>query len=460
MKNSSISCGRYSSAGGSKLAEYIADNFIKPPSCYIHSYGCAQNVSDGEKIKGILYDCGYVFADAPENADLIILNTCAVRENAQDRVLGNVGGFKKLKKENPDLIICICGCMTQQQTVLNEIEESYRHVDIVFGTYGAEKLPDMIYEVMTKRKRVLKIFEDGDLMTEGLKQLREDTITANLPIMYGCNNFCSYCIVPYVRGRERSREMSAVCDEVRELVANGCKEITLLGQNVNSYGYGFVELLREINAIEGDFRIRFMSSHPKDASFELIDAILSLDKVCKHLHLPVQSGSDEILQKMNRKYTAADYLRIVDYARSKDPEFSFTTDIIVGFPGETYEQFCETKALLHRVKFDNVFSFVYSKRSGTKAAELEDKVSDKEKGLMLRELLLEQREITESWLSRFVGKTLTVLPLTEGRTGEGYLSGKSDEGIIVEFEGDRSLIGSFVKVKIIKAMNWALLGEI
>ena len=458
MKNLSISC--VPSLSEEKLRRLLADTYPKPPACYIHTYGCAQNVSDSEKIMGILSGCGYVFTDNPENADLIVLNTCAVRENAHDRVFGNLGIFKKLKEQNSDLIICVCGCMTQQQQVVDTIKESYKFVDIVFGTYGAKMLPDMLYKVITEKSRVLHLYSEGDLISEEMKQYRSDKARASVPIMYGCNNFCSYCIVPYVRGRERSREVTAVCDEVKQLVGNGCKEITLLGQNVNSYGYGFTSLLEKINAIDGDFRIRFLSSHPKDAGRELIDAILSLDKVCKHLHLPVQSGNDEILKKMNRHYTAQDYLDIVDYARSKDPDFSFTTDIIVGFPGETYEQFCDTKKLLHRVKFDNIFSYVYSKRSGTKAAELEDNVSDKQKGLLLRELLDEQRVITEDWLKRFVGKTLTVLPTEKGRTGENRLSGKSDENIIVEFDGGERLINTFVKVKIIKSMNWALLGEV
>lgn len=462
MKNLSISCGSGDilSPDRIRLSQLIKSRYAQPPACYIHTYGCAQNVSDSEKIMRVLSDCGYVFTDKPENANLIVLNTCAVRENAHDRVFGNLGGFKKLKQKNNDLIICVCGCMTQQKQVVDIMEKSYGFVDVVFGTYGAKQLPDMLYEVMKNGKRVVRSFDEGDLISEEMKQFRSDTVRASVPIMYGCNNFCSYCIVPYVRGRERSREVSAVCDEVRELVGNGCKEITLLGQNVNSYSYGFVKLLERINDIEGDFRVRFLSSHPKDAGRELIDAILSLDKVCKHLHLPVQSGNDEILKKMNRHYTVGEYLKIVDYAREKDPSFSFTTDIIVGFPGESYEQFCDTKKLLHRVRFDNIFSYVYSKRSGTKAAQLEDNVSDKEKGMLLRELLEEQRVITEKWLGRFVGKTLTVLPTEKGRTGEGYISGKSDENIIVEFKGGERLINSFVRVKIIKAMNWALLGEI
>ena len=266
--------------------------------------------------------------------------------------------------------------------------------------------------------------------------------------------------MPYVRGRERSRKPDSVIDEVTKLVSQGYKEITLLGQNVNSYSYGFSELLKEADRIPGKFRIRFMSSHPKDAGKELIDTILESEKVCKCLHLPLQSGSDRILKLMNRRYDTKQYLDIINYARSKAPEFSFSTDIIVGFPGETYKEFCETKELVKSIKYDNIYSFVYSRRSGTKAAELEDSISDKQKGLWLRELLLEQREVSSQWLSRFVGKTVEVLAEGEGRTGEDYLTGKNDEGIIVEFKADKKYIGEFVQVRITKAMNWALEGEL
>lgn len=460
MKKSSISCGLSVFSAVPELSLELAKLYDHKPLCYLHSYGCAQNVSDGEKIMGLLKDCGYGFTDKTENADLVVLNTCAVRENAEDRVFGNIGELKRLKEKNRNMVIAVCGCMTQQKHIADRIMESYHQVDIVFGTYGAERLPQMLLDVLKSKKRVFSLDKDGDMMSEALHQLRADNIKASIPIMYGCNNFCSYCIVPYVRGRERSREIEPVYREAKALIQNGCKEITLLGQNVNSYSYGFVKLLERINSIEGDFRIRFVSSHPKDATKELIDAIIDLPKVSKHLHLPVQSGCNEILSAMNRKYTTEDYLAIVNYARERNPDFSFSSDIIVGFPGESYEQFCQTKSFLREVKFDNIFSYVYSKRSGTKAALLPDEISEKQKGLWLRELILEQRETATSWLSRFVGKTLIVLPDGEGRTGVGYLAGKSDENIIVEFKGDKSYIGQFVRVKITKAMNWALLGEI
>lgn len=430
------------------------------PLAYIHSYGCQQNVSDGEKIKGSLSKIGYDFTDNTDEAQLILLNTCAVRENAEDRVFGNIGGMKHLKEKNRELIIGVCGCMAQQKHIADKIKDAYRQVDLVFGTFAYNDLYVMLWEVISKRIRIFNLSENSLEISEDFLQLRDDNIRAFVPIMYGCNNFCTYCIVPYVRGRERSRRPEAVINEVKALVDRGYKEITLLGQNVNSYSYGFPALLRKLNEIPGNFRIRFMSSHPKDATEELIDTILECEKVCTHLHLPVQAGSDRILKAMNRRYTTADYLKIIEYARSKDPDFSFTTDLIVGFPGETYEEFCMTKELIKKVKYDNIYSFVYSRRKGTKAAEMEDNISDKQKGLWLRELLLEQREITSKWLGRFVGKTVTILAEGEGRTAPDYITGKTDENIIVEVKADKKYIGEFIKVRITKAMNWALEGEL
>lgn len=432
----------------------------QPPLAFIHSYGCQQNVSDGEKIKGRLAQIGYDFTDNTDEAQLILLNTCAVRENAEDRVFGNIGNMKKLKENNRELVIGICGCMAQQKHVAEKIKSAYRQVDLVFGTFAYNDLYSMLWEIISKHKRIFNQTENHIDIDEDFVQLRDDKLRAFVPIMYGCNNFCTYCIVPYVRGRERSRNPESVIEEVKKLVDSGYKEITLLGQNVNSYSYGFPQLLREINKLDGNFRIRFMSSHPKDATKELIDAIIDCDKVCTHLHLPVQAGSDRILKLMNRRYTVEKYMEIINYARQRDPEFSFTTDLIVGFPGESYEEFCETKELIKRVKYDNIYSFVYSRRSGTKAAEMEDHISDKQKGLWLRELLLEQREISSEWFGRFVGRTVTVLAEGEGRTSSDYLTGKTDENIIVEFKADKKYIGEFIQVRITKAMNWALEGEL
>lgn len=439
--------------------KYSADNGHSPLA-FVHSYGCQQNVSDGEKIKGMLAKVGYDFTDDTDSAQLILLNTCAVRENAEDRVFGNIGNFKKLKEQNRELVIGICGCMAQQKHVAEKIKASYRQVDLVFGTFAYNDMYSMLWEVISKHKRLFNQSEACTEIDESMIQLREDKVRAFLPIMYGCNNFCTYCIVPYVRGRERSRKPEAVIAEVRSLVEHGYKEITLLGQNVNSYEYGFPALLREIDKIEGKYRIRFMSSHPKDATKELIDAIIDCEHVCTHLHLPVQAGSNRVLKAMNRRYTVEKYMEMIDYARSRVPDFSFTTDLIVGFPGETYEEFCETKEVIKRVKYDNIYSFVYSRRSGTPAAKFEDHVTDKQKGLWLRELLLEQREITSEWFGRFVGRTVEVLIEGEGRTGEGWLTGKNDENIIVEVKADKKYIGEFVRVRITKAMNWALSGEL
>ena len=439
--------------------QYAVKNGVQP-LVFLRSFGCQQNVSDGEKIKGKLSEIGYGFTDEISKAQFILYNTCAVRENAEDKVFGYIGDLKHIKEDNPDIIIGLCGCMAQQEHVAERVKQTYKQVDLVFGTFAYNDLYNMLWEIIDSRRRVFNLTENHIDIDEDFLQLRDDKIRAFVPIMYGCNNFCTYCIVPYVRGRERSRKPESVINEVRELVANGYKEITLLGQNVNSYSYGFPSLLRELNKIDGDFRIRFMSSHPKDATNELIDTILECDKVCKHLHLPVQAGSNRILKEMNRRYKIEDYLKIVDYARSRSPEFSLTTDLIVGFPGETYEEFCETKDIIKRVKYDNIYSFVYSRRSGTKAAEFEDDISDKQKGLWLRELLLEQREISTEWMSRFVGKTVTVLVEGKGRKSDEYLTGKNDENIIVEFKGGSDLIGEFTQVRIVKAMNWALEGEL
>lgn len=444
------------------LREYTAEYKQKnghAPLCYLHSFGCQQNVSDGEKLKGALTLAGYGFTEIYDRAALIIFNTCAVRENAEDKVYGVIGGLKHFKEQHPETIIGICGCMAQEKKAADHIKSTYRQVDLVFGTFAFSKLYEMLAEVLKEKKRVFNIEENASEIDEDFYQLRENKFSAFVPIMYGCNNFCTYCIVPYVRGRERSRTPQAVYDEVKKLVGEGYKEIMLLGQNVNSYSYGFPALLRKLNGIEGDFRLRFMSSHPKDAGSDLIDAILECDKVCKHLHLALQSGCDRVLKEMNRRYTAADYMKIVDYARGKKPDFSFSTDLIVGFPGESYEEFCETKEFIKKVKFDNIYSFVYSRRSGTKAAEMPDNISDKQKGLWLRELLLEQREVSEKWLSRFIGKKCRVLVDGKGKE-EGMLTGKNDENIIVNFRGGEELIGNFADVAITNAMNWALKGEL
>ena len=431
---------------------------------YVHSFGCQQNVADGEKIKGQLSLMGYEETNEIKDADIIFFNTCAVRENAEARVFGNVGELKHLKKNNPELIIGLCGCMTQQEHISQKIKKSYPYVDIAIGTHLLHKIPEFVFGILSNRKRIFSCEDSFGVIAEGLPIKREGNLKAWIPIMYGCNNFCSYCIVPYVRGRERSRKSEDILLEVREVIAQGFKEITLLGQNVNSYGKGieneidFATLLRRINDIPGDFRVRFMTSHPKDATKELIDAICDCDKVCKHLHLPVQCGNDRVLKEMNRHYNVKKYLDIVEYAKEKIPDISLTSDIIVGFPSETHDEFLNTVELIKKVKYDLLYTFVYSKREGTVAAKMGDPVSTKEKGLWLRELLAVQEEITLERMNLLVGKTLRVLVDSHGKT-PGYLSGRSDTNIIVEFIGDPSLIGEFVDVKITTPCNWAVIGE-
>lgn len=431
---------------------------------YVRSFGCQLNVSDGEKIKGLLKKAGYDFTDDEHEADIIILNTCAVRESAEDRVFGIIGSMKKLKEENPSLIIGISGCMTAQEHVAEKIKKSYPQVDFVMGTSAINSLPSLLLECLKGKKFSADISEYDDF-SEQTEQVRESTFKASVPIMFGCNNFCTYCIVPYVRGRERSRLPEDIINEVKNLVDSGYKEIMLLGQNVNSYGkdlkngISFPELLRELNRIDGDFIIRFMSSHPKDASHELIDAIFECDKVANHLHLPVQSGSNTVLDRMNRRYTVEKYLETVEYIRKKSPDFSLTTDLIVGFPNETDDEFNSTLDLIKKVKYDNIYSFIYSRRTGTKASEIVDTISETVKGKRMRELLEVQREISTENYKRFIGRKMRVLVDGVSKKREGYVTGKSDEFIIVEFKGDKSLIGQFVETEITDAMNWAVTGK-
>ncbi len=435
-----------------------------PPIAHVHSFGCQQNVSDGEKIKGMLAQMGYGFSESPDGADLVLYNTCAVRENAEDRVFGNVGALKKAKKANPDMLIGVCGCMVQQEHITAKMRRSYPNVDIIFGTHVLHTMPQIIYEALTTRKRQISIPECDGVIAEGIPLRRESALKASIPIMYGCNNFCTYCIVPYVRGRERSRDMEDILVECRGLVQNGCKELLLLGQNVNSYGKdqgtNFSELLRRINDIDGEFRISYMTSHPKDATRELVDTIASCEKVTRHFHLPVQSGSNRILKQMNRGYTRERYLELIDYVKDKLPDVALTSDIIVGFPGETYEDFRETVSLIEQVRYDSLFTFIYSPRKGTKAAEMPDPISAEEKGRWFRELLEVQQNIGCSSYKDYIGKTLRVLCEGEGRTDTALLTGKSRQNIIVDFDGDRSLIGSFVDVEITEALAWALRGKL
>ncbi len=439
---------------------------FSPPKAYVRSFGCLQNCNDGEKIKGYLSVMGYNFTDIPDDADLIIYNTCAVRESAELKVFGIIGELKHLKEKNPSLIVGVCGCMVQQGHIVEKIRKTYKQVDFIFGTFAMHKLPELLLSAYSERGLYVDTEEyDISCFENNYGTVRDCTYKASVPIMYGCNNFCTYCIVPYVRGRERSRKSDDIIHEIRMLSENGVKEIMLLGQNVNSYGRGsdenidFSALLRKINEIDGDFRVRFMSSHPKDAGPELIDAILQCDKICKHLHLPVQSGNDRVLSAMNRGYTVEKYCKTIDYARKRKPDFSFSTDIIVGFPDETDAEFEDTLKLLEYVEYDSVFSFIYSKRNGTKAALLDDHISYEEKTSRMDRLLRKQREIAVKRYNSFIGRRMKVL-VDSVSASSGKLNGKSDEFIIVEFDGSEELIGNFTDVIITGAHNWALVGNI
>jgi len=447
--------------------QQLAQRTGRQPVGYIRTFGCQQNLSDSEKIKGMLHEMGYTLADKPENSDIVLYNTCAVREHAEDRALGHVGSLKTLKEQNRELILGLCGCMVQQPHIVEKIRKRYPYVDIMLGTHAIGKLPYLVWKKLSEGKNIDDIsHSQADDLGEDLPIRRDGKLKAWVPIMYGCDNFCSFCVVPLVRGRERSRQFENVTHEIRRLVADGYKEITLLGQNVNSYGKtleepsSFPALLREINGIPGEFRIRFMTSHPKDCTKELIDTIAQCEKICKHIHLPVQSGSDKILQAMNRRYTANQYTHLIDYAREKIPGAAFTSDIIVGFPGESEEDFSATLDLVRRVKYHSLFTFIYSKREGTKAAEFEDDIPRENKVARLDRLLELQREIGRSQYDSLCGKTLRVLVEGPGKTDSGRLTGRSEHNVIVDFDGDDSLVGSFVNVRIHQALQWAVIGKI
>ncbi|MCM1544417.1 MAG: tRNA (N6-isopentenyl adenosine(37)-C2)-methylthiotransferase MiaB [Ruminococcus sp.] len=443
----------------------LSSRFVSAPKAFVHTYGCQGNVADGERIKGMLVSMGYELTDTVENADLVLYNTCAIREHAQDRVFGNVGALKAYKTANPNMIIALCGCMMQQKYVADRIENSFRYVDLVFGTHVVHRLPEFIYRCLCSGKRVFEIPDSDGNIVEGLPVNRDGSFKAWVPIMYGCNNFCSYCIVPYVRGRERSRDFDCVVEECRELVKAGYKEITLLGQNVNSYNkdldeqYRFPALLKAINNIEGDFLIRFMTSHPRDCTKQLLETMASCDKVAKHLHLPFQSGNDRVLKEMNRHYDRAKYLSLIDYAYELMPDLSITSDVIVGFPGETYEEFCDTLSLIERVKYTSLFTFIFSPRPGTKAAEMPDPISRQEKGKWFSELTALQESIAAKRTASMKNQTYRVL-VEEKSKQDGWLSGRTSGNIIIEFEGDEGLIGSFCHIKVTEPKTWILKGEI
>lgn len=437
----------------------------KAPKAFVHTYGCQGNVADSEKILGMLKEMGYDFCESAEEADLVLYNTCAIREHAEDRVFGNVGALKPIKKNKPDMIIALCGCMMQQQSVADRIKNSFPFVDLVFGTHVAYKLPEFMYRILCTGKRVFDITDSDGNIAEGLPVMREGTLRAWIPIMYGCNNFCSYCIVPYVRGRERSRDFDTVLNEVRDVISAGYKEITLLGQNVNSYNKDldeskrFPALLKAISEINGDFIVRFMTSHPRDCTKELLDVMASSEKIAKHLHLPFQSGNDRVLKEMNRHYDREKYLSLIDYAYSVMPELSITSDVIVGFPGETYDEFRDTLSLIEKVKYTSLFTFIFSARPGTKAYSMPDPVSREEKGKWFKELTDLQESIAGERTANMKGRTYRVL--VEGKAkGDGMLSGRTGGNIIIEFPGDESLIGEFTDVTVTNPRTWIVYGEV
>ena len=436
----------------------------KAPKAFVHTYGCQGNVSDGERLQGMLQQMGYEFTDDVKKADLVLYNTCAIREHAEDRIYGNVGALKQHKKTNPNLIIALCGCMMQQERVAEKIRGSYPFVDLLFGTHVSYKLPEFIYKKLSTGKRVFDITESDGNIVEGLPIKRDGKFKAWVPVMYGCNNFCSYCIVPYVRGRERSRDFDCIMEEVKGLVAGGYKEITLLGQNVNSYNKDLSEdkrfpaLLKAISELEGDFIIRFMTSHPRDCTKELLDVMASSDKIAKHLHLPFQSGNNRVLKEMNRHYDREKYLSLIDYAYEIMPELSITSDVIVGFPGETYDEFKDTLSLLEKVHFTSLFTFIFSPRPGTKAYDMNDPIPYEEKSKWFKELTSLQEKIAGERTAKMKGRTYKVLVEGKSKT-EGLLSGRTGGNVIIEFMGDESLIGTFASVKVTNPKTWVVYGE-
>lgn len=448
-----------------KSAELVAElsrSLGRPLTCCINTFGCQMNARDSEKLLGILEKMGFQESDS-ENSDLVLYNTCTVRDNANQKVYGRLGQLGAIKRKNPSMLIGLCGCMMQEAAVVEKIRKSYPFVDIIFGTHNIYKLAEIMYNRLTGKKMVVDIQKEAEEIVEDLPVERKYPFKSGVNIMFGCNNFCSYCIVPYVRGRERSREPEEILAEIRRLVADGVVEVMLLGQNVNSYGKNlknpvtFAELLRRVNEIEGLERIRFMTSHPKDLSDELILAMKECDKVCNHLHLPLQSGSSRILKIMNRRYTKEDYLSLVERIREAMPDISLTTDIIVGFPGETEEDFEETLDVVRRVRFDSAFTFIYSVRRGTPAAAMEQVPEDVVKARFDR-LLKEVQSISAEVCGRDVHTVQKVLAEVMDDHQEGYVTGRLSNNTVVHFPGDESLIGKIVDVYLEESKGFYYMG--
>ena len=435
------------------------------PIAYIETYGCAQNESDSEKLRGMLRNLGYTFGDDVKTADLVIFNTCAVRENAEFRLRGNIGALKQLKKQRPNMLLGVCGCMMQQPHIAEEIRQKYRQVDFVFGTHALYRFPEILKAA--QNGRVFDLGDDEEIV-EGTPTFRAPPPLAKVPIMYGCNNFCAYCVVPYVRGRERSRLPQDILAEIRQLVADGYKEVTLLGQNVNSYdagagaGNAFPQLLTEVCKIAGLERVRFVTSHPKDISDQLIDTMAREPKICKNLHLPIQAGSDKVLADMNRGYTSEKYLGIIAKLREKMPEITFTSDIIVGFPTEGNAEFEETLNVLRIAEFDMIFSFIFSPRVGTPAEKMESVLTDKEKHANFDRMIEHQNEIAKRKMDALVGTIQQVLVEGSSKTNAEFMTGRTDGAkiVIITNSDAQPSAGDLVNVRITRATTWTLYGEI
>ncbi|QUH31768.1 tRNA (N6-isopentenyl adenosine(37)-C2)-methylthiotransferase MiaB [Vallitalea guaymasensis] len=445
-----------------KLSKQIKGKGLK---YYVSTFGCQMNAHDSEKLKGILEQIGYVPTEEEKDADFVIYNTCCVRENAELKVYGRLGSLKNNKKHKPGMLIALCGCMMQQDTVINEIKRAYKHVDILFGTHNLYKLAELIQTRLDTGRMVIDIWENYKEIVEDLPSIRKFKFKSSVNVMFGCNNFCTYCIVPYVRGRERSRKPEDIINEITDLVDDGVKEITLLGQNVNSYGKSldkpltFAKLIQEIEKIEGLERIRFMTSHPKDLSDELIEVIKTSKKLCDHIHLPFQSGSTSVLKKMNRRYTKDSYLELVSKIKEARPDVALTTDIIVGFPGETEQDFLDTLDVVKKVEFDNAFTFLYSIRTGTPAATMENQVPENVAKERFNRLLEVLNEIVYKKSKEKVGNTYDVLVEQINRQDDHLVSGRLGSNHLVHLKGNKDLIGKIVPVKIIESKGYYLIGE-
>lgn len=445
--------------------QYFIMNGIRK-TYHILTYGCQMNEHDSEKIGGMLTSIGYEQTDDDRNADLVIFNTCLIRENAALKVYGKLGEIKGLKRDKPDMLVAVCGCMMQKEEMRKKILKSFSFVDIIFGTNTIQELPSLIYDVEFNKKKSIDIIDNSELIYENMPKSRKFKYKALVNITYGCNNFCTYCVVPYVRGREKSRTPNEIVNEVKLLAQDGCKEVTLLGQNVNSYGsnlenkFTFAELLYEINKIDGIERIRFMTSHPKDLTDELIKAIKECDKVCNHVHLPVQAGSNEILRRMNRIYTKEHYLSLVEKLKKEISDVAITTDIIVGFPGETEDDFQETIDVIKKAQYDSAYTFLYSVREGTKAAEMEDQIPDNVKHERFDRLLDVLYPIVLERNSQCIGKVYPVLVESVSKTSDNNLTGRSEHFRLVHFKGSEDLIGEIVNVKITNVKTFHMEGEI